>query len=464
MTMTTTRRLLHAVLAAALLAALPAQAAVSGVMTYSGILKSAAGTPVTTSTNITFRLYTASSGGTAIWNDTVAVTPGADGWFSAPLGILNPLVPSTLGQDLYLSLQVGTDVEFTQRARVTPSGSALAVDWSGVQGKPTCATGQYLTLNGSGGLLCSAPAGGTGGLTSVLTAAPVSGNGLSGSPVTLAPCPAGQILQSNGTSWSCIATPTGGTGGVTSVGVTAPVTNTGTASVPNIGVGLASDISSGIITAADFTAFNAKAPTNNPTFTGTVTAPTFVGSLSGNAATASTAANSNNLGGLAPTAFQKITVPMALDDLGVQFGTPTKVNVSLGSMPQISTWLLPVASGGTCVAGTTIVPVGYLGGTPSVTLSTTTGATGGSYQIAPGAVTIKAGSVPGNSLTWGPVIGATTGAPGTLNSNTVLMTGANSSSGGPIAVAGDVIWFRVCNFAVAPNLSFYLVGVQFTWN
>jgi hypothetical protein len=210
MTMTTTRRLLHAVLAAALLAALPAQAAVSGVMTYSGILKSAAGTPVTTSTNITFRLYTASSGGTAIWNDTVAVTPGADGWFSAPLGILNPLVPSTLGQDLYLSLQVGTDVEFTQRARVTPSGSALAVDWSGVQGKPTCATGQYLTLNGSGGLLCSAPAGGTGG--------------------------------------------------VTSVGVTAPVTNSGSSTAPVIGMGAASTSANGYLSSGDWSTFNAKAP------------------------------------------------------------------------------------------------------------------------------------------------------------------------------------------------------------
>ena len=287
-TTTTTRRLLHALLAAALLAALPAQAAVSGVMTYSGFLKSAAGAPVTTSTNITFRLYTTSSGGTAIWTDTVAVTPGADGWFSAPLGILNPLLPAIMGQDLYLSLQVGSDTEFTQRARVTPSGSALAVDWSGVQGKPSsCPAGQYLTIDGTGSLLCATPAAGGGGftpptcttagqvlkwsgtawtcaadvdtgITSVLTLNPLGGTGVSGSEVSLTPCPAGQILQSNGFSWVCILTPSGGTGGVTSVAVTAPVTNTGTASAPNIGVGLASASTPGALSAADWTAFNGK--------------------------------------------------------------------------------------------------------------------------------------------------------------------------------------------------------------
>jgi hypothetical protein len=234
----------------------------------------------------------------------------------------------------------------------------------------------------------------------------------------------------------------------------------------------------------------------NPTFSGTVTATTFVGSLSGNAATASTAANSNNLGGQPPSfyqpastaitttnigsqtvatagnannlggltaaSYQKIIVPMALDDLGVQFGSPTRVNVALGTLPSISSWLLPV--GGSCVAGTTIVPIGFLGGAPSVTLTTTSGLTAGSYVVGTGAVTVKAGSSPANSLNSVPSATVTSAAASVLNSTSLLMISANLSASGVAAVAGDVVWFRVCNMAFSPNISFYLVGVQFTWN
>ncbi len=340
--MTTTRRLLHAVLAAALLAALPAQAAVSGVMTYSGFLKSAAGAPVTTSTNITFRLYTTSSGGTAIWTDTVAVTPGADGWFSAPLGILNPLLPAIMAQDLYLSLQVGTDAEFAQRARVTPSGSALAVDWSGVQGKPSCATGQYLTLDSAtGNLLCATPAGGTGGFT----------------PPT---CTTGQVLKWSGTAWACAADDTGGTGGVTSVAVTAPVTNGGTSAAPNIGMTVAGSSSDGYLTALDWNAFNSKAPTASPVFTGTVSAgtvsaTTFVGSLSGNASTATSATTAGSA-----TTATTATTALSADAVAANAITPSDLNTGTapgtGQVPSKGagdsfTWVSPLAAPPAACAG-----------------------------------------------------------------------------------------------------------------
>jgi hypothetical protein len=365
MTMTTTRRFLHAVLAAALLAALPAQAAVSKVMTYSGILKTAAGVPVTASTNITFRLYTTSSGGTAVWNDSVAVTPGADGWFSAALGIVNPLVPANLGQDLYLSLQVGTDAEFTQRARVTPSGSALAVDWSGVQGKPTCATGQFLTLDTTtGNLVCLAPTGGTGGLTSVATAAPLAGTGVSGAPVTLTPCPNGQILQSSGSAWSCIATPTGGAGGtgtVTSVSVAAltPITVATGTTTPVLSMLAAGTSTNGYLSAIDWNAFNAKAPTANPVFSGTVSASTvsattFVGSLSGNASTATSATT-------ATTATTALTANSVIPNVITPSDLITVTAPSAGQVPargegasaDTFTWVTPLTApaAATCAPG-----------------------------------------------------------------------------------------------------------------
>lgn len=281
--------ILRAALAAALLAALPARAAPPQVMTYSGYLKSSSGGPVTAATNLTFRLYTASTGGPSVWSETVSVTPSSDGWFSAVIGTTSSLPFGVLNQDLYLSLQVGADPEFALRARVTPSHAALTVDWGGIQGKPTCGPGQYLTLDGAGGLTCSTPAGGgTGGVTSV------NGSGfIAASPSTgvvslsLTGCTAaGQILQWNGVSWQCIATPSGGgfspplcatagqvmqwsgsvwqcgpdATGVTNVTVSGgalSVTPAGTAR--DIALGAAGVTSSGYLTAADYNAFSGKA-------------------------------------------------------------------------------------------------------------------------------------------------------------------------------------------------------------
>lgn len=256
-----TRKLRLLTFAAAAVAALPALAVVPPVFTYSGYLKDGAGAPVTTSTNLTFRLYTTAGGGTALFAKTVATTPTSDGWFSVvlDLGAGTPAVtsPAVLDQVLYLGIQVESEAELTPRAEVTPSLAALAVDWSGVQGKPSCTTGQFLSLDASGNLTCTTPAG--GGVTS-LTPGSAGGVSLSGSTgavsISLQSCAASQILQFNGTVWACVAMPSGG-GGVASVGATAPLQSTGGAN-PVISIPAASAVSSGYVTAADYVSFGAK--------------------------------------------------------------------------------------------------------------------------------------------------------------------------------------------------------------
>jgi len=85
-------------------------------MVYQGRLLTAAAAPVATVTSVVFRIYAAVSGGSAIWTETRSVTPDANGVFTIDLGATTPLTTTVFdGTARYLSLQVGADVEMTQR-------------------------------------------------------------------------------------------------------------------------------------------------------------------------------------------------------------------------------------------------------------------------------------------------------------------------------------------------------------
>lgn len=95
-------------------------------MSYQGRLLSAAGAPVTTVTSVVFRIYAAASGGSAIWTETRNVTPDANGVFTIDLGSTAALTTTVFdGTARYLSLQVGTDVEMTQRQALASVPYAL---------------------------------------------------------------------------------------------------------------------------------------------------------------------------------------------------------------------------------------------------------------------------------------------------------------------------------------------------
>jgi hypothetical protein len=95
------------------------------LLTEQGRLTDTSGAPVTTSTMLTFSIYSASTGGTALWTEKQTLTPDA-GYFSAELGSVTAF-PTTLftGAELYLGVTVGSDPELSPRQSVTSVPYAL---------------------------------------------------------------------------------------------------------------------------------------------------------------------------------------------------------------------------------------------------------------------------------------------------------------------------------------------------
>lgn len=304
-------------------------------------------------------------------------------------------------------------------AGATTSGYLSSTDWNTFNGKlATVAVAAPITGNGTGGApLAIAAANGTtpgylsaadwntfnGKLGAVTTSAPLSGAGTGSSPLTIAAansttsgylvsadwnvfnskvtavgvatngglvvsgstnpalslttsCGDGQVLRwsATGSTWAC-ATTTSGT--VTSVGVTAPLTVATGTTTPLIGLPQATGSASGYLSSADWSAFNAKAGTASPTFTGTVTAPTFAGNLSGNATTATTASSANAVAA-------NVITP---SDLNTAVG-PTAGQVPSRAASDTFTWVTPV-TGVTAGTGITVS-----GAAPSPTVAVNTAA------------------------------------------------------------------------------------------
>lgn len=237
----TTKTTRLALALAALGPALAAAAPNDGVFGYSGYLRTSGGAPETTAQSMTFAIYDVATGGTAIWTQTLTVTPDSQGWFSAVL-TPNAALEAQLASQLWLGVKVGSEPEMSPRTRIGSALQASSVDWGGVQNRPaSCTTGQFLTGYDpvTGAALCATPSGGGGGVTSVGGAGVISAAPSTGAVVvSLTGCPTGsQILQWSGTAWQCIPTPTGGGGGVTSVS-------------PDLGSGLAVSPTTGAVVAS----------------------------------------------------------------------------------------------------------------------------------------------------------------------------------------------------------------------
>ncbi|MEM6289526.1 MAG: hypothetical protein AAF845_20470, partial [Bacteroidota bacterium] len=88
----------------ALTAAASAQTLPDREIPFQGVLQDG-GVSVTTSTDVTFRLFEAASGGSAVWTETQTVTPDADGAFAVRLGAGTAL-PDDVGRPLWLEVAV----------------------------------------------------------------------------------------------------------------------------------------------------------------------------------------------------------------------------------------------------------------------------------------------------------------------------------------------------------------------
>lgn len=100
-----------------------AQSAVPQVMSYQGLLKNNSGNLLSGTYSMQFKIYSASTGGSALWTETQSSVSVSSGRFSVQLGSVTAL-NLDFNQDYWLSIKVGSDAEMTPRVRLTSVGYA----------------------------------------------------------------------------------------------------------------------------------------------------------------------------------------------------------------------------------------------------------------------------------------------------------------------------------------------------
>lgn len=179
----------------------PVHAAPPATMAYQGYLTSSAGTPVTDTVSVSFKLYATASGGTALWSETQNVTV-ANGLYSVVLGSSSSLASVPFDQPYWLGVTIGTDAEMTPRQPLTSAPYAQTASRLASNGS-NCPAGQFAqgidALGNAEG--CASSAG--GGITAVTASAPLASSGGATPNLSLTACANGQVLKHNGTAWAC---------------------------------------------------------------------------------------------------------------------------------------------------------------------------------------------------------------------------------------------------------------------
>jgi hypothetical protein len=136
-------------------------------LSFQGRLTDNLGNPETTATNMVFKLYSVSSGGTALWNSgTCSITPDQDGIFSTLLGTTTHCPSaSEITSDVFsenasvwVGITVGTDPEATPRIQIATVAYALNAET--LQGFPAgtgTSTIPYIDSTGKLAIAASSP-------------------------------------------------------------------------------------------------------------------------------------------------------------------------------------------------------------------------------------------------------------------------------------------------------------------
>ncbi|MFZ1754032.1 MAG: hypothetical protein WAU10_09820 [Caldilineaceae bacterium] len=95
----------------------------TGTIAYQGRLADSGGNPLTTTVNMTFRLYNASTGGSPLWSEDWTGPNGvqvSDGLFNVMLGSLTAIPQSVISGNptLFLGITAGTDDEMAPRVQL----------------------------------------------------------------------------------------------------------------------------------------------------------------------------------------------------------------------------------------------------------------------------------------------------------------------------------------------------------
>ena len=245
-----TKNLLFAPCLLALLAtAQTSSAAVPLALTQQGRLLQTDGTPETGSISMTFALYTAATGGTAVWSETQSLTLD-DGYFSTQLGSVTALTASLFdGQTKYLGITLQGESEMTPRETLSSVPYAIVSgDVNGdihptsvsVNGAPVInAQGQWVgPLTGLAGPGATGPqgpagatgsAGATGATGSQGITGPTGSQGVTGPTGLLGPTGPTGATGATGPTGTGVAGATGPTGptGTGATGATGPTGPTG---------------------------------------------------------------------------------------------------------------------------------------------------------------------------------------------------------------------------------------------
>jgi len=129
------------------------EAAVPRLINFQGVVKDSAGnTPLVDQLGITFTIYDAPLGGTALWTESHSVTMVSGGLFNVLLGEFNP-IPDSVFEDTvrYVGIQVESDPEMLPRQRLTSAGYAFRT------GQWTSAGQDIFRLSGNVGIGTNIP-------------------------------------------------------------------------------------------------------------------------------------------------------------------------------------------------------------------------------------------------------------------------------------------------------------------
>jgi hypothetical protein len=139
----------------------------TGTIAYQGRLADSSGNPLTSTLNMSFRLYSAVTGGAPLWTEQWTGSNGvkvSDGLFNVMLGSLTPIAQAVItgNSTLFLGITVGTDdemaprvqlgsVPFAVQALTVPDGSITTVkiaDGAITGAKLAGGNGNSLTVSG----------------------------------------------------------------------------------------------------------------------------------------------------------------------------------------------------------------------------------------------------------------------------------------------------------------------------
>ena len=341
-------------------------------LSYSGRLTRADGAPVSGPVDVSVKFWNAADGGntlgTPIELTNIALNQGV---FLLPLELNSAQVSAVFGQGtdpVFIEINAAGKTYPRQQysfvpfaLRVPVDAMTLAFDGDGKLGLSLTSqpsANQFLTKDSNGRLAWGSPVVSALQGQSIASTAPTSG----------------QILTYSGGQWVpqtlAVAGAAGGT--VTNVNGTAPITVTTGTTTPVISMAQASGSASGYLSAADWTAFNAKPGT-------AVTSVSTGTGLSGGPITSSGTISLNNTS-VTPGSYTRANI--SVDAQGRLTAASNGASVNLAS--EVS-GTLPVRSGGTGAASFT--NNGILVGSGSLPVSTVTGA---QYQV----LTASAGGTP----------------------------------------------------------------------